>query len=370
AQKFIEGMDYTIMERVRVLDKIAFTEPVEAYSILVPKGWKNSSDIWWTTPGNVGGGVNTKFKTASPDGQYSLEFFPMKVFLFGSDPQINEIMRNNQNEYTGFGEPLDAAQYFKQVFVNQELGGPAITDIKNNDEGLSSLKERADADRLEMMRYGASDVNMYPSAITARVKWKDGSEGIVLCGIMISETIIPNIYNGSYSKSYVTSTTKRIVFKYPANESEKASRMMSTMLSSVRTNMARINAINNAARQARENSNIIHQQKIRMIDQQTNEIGKAAIARGNQNLADMDTRMRSWEKSQGSQDRINTNFVKAIREVENYRDETGKVELSSGYSHAWSRSDGSSYIMSDNPNFDPSSVLQDQRWKELKRVDQ
>ena len=275
-------------------------------------------------------------------------------------------MRNTPNETAGFGAPLDATQYFKQVFVNQELGGPAITDIKDNNEGLSSLKERAEADRLEMMRYGASDVNMYPSAITARVKWKDGSEGIVLCGIMISETIIPNIYNGSYSKSYLTSTTKRIVFKYPANEYEKASRMMSTMISSVRTNMARVNAINKSALQARENSNIIHQQKIRMIDQQTNEIGKAAIARGNQNLADMDNQMRSWEKSQASQDRMNTNFIKAIREVETYQDATGTVELNSGYNHAWSRSDGSNFILSDNPNFDPSSIFQDQRWKEMK----
>jgi hypothetical protein len=55
--------------------------------------------------------------------------------------------------------------------------------------------------------------------------------------------------------------------------------------------------------------------------------------------------------------------------VENYRDETGKIEMSSGYSHAWSRSDGSSFIMSNNPNFDPSLVFQDQQWKEMKKVD-
>jgi hypothetical protein len=62
-------------------------------------------------------------------------------------------------------------------------------------------------------------------------------------------------------------------------------------------------------------------------------------------------------------------FIKTIREVENYSDATGKVELVSGYNHAWSKSDGSSFIMSDNPNFDPSSVFQDQRWKEMKKVE-
>ncbi|MGV8878129.1 MAG: hypothetical protein ACOH2A_03765 [Sphingobacteriaceae bacterium] len=53
--------------------------------------------------------------------------------------------------------------------------------------------------------------------------------------------------------------------------------------------------------------------------------------------------------------------------MENYSDESGKVELSSGYNHAWSRSDGSSFILSDDPNFDPSAVSQDQQWKGMKR---
>ena len=83
----------------------------------------------------------------------------------------------------------------------------------------------------------------------------------------------------------------------------------------------------------------------------------------------MDIELRNWEATQSSQDRMHTNFIKTIREVENYRDETGKYEMVSGYNHAWSRSDGTSFILSNNPNFDPSSVLQDQRCKEMKSVD-
>jgi len=83
----------------------------------------------------------------------------------------------------------------------------------------------------------------------------------------------------------------------------------------------------------------------------------------------MDNQLRNWEAQQSSQDRMHTNFIKTIREVENYRDETGKIELSAGYNHAWSRSDGSSYVLTNSPNFDPSSVFRDQRWKEMKKVD-
>ena len=105
-----------------------------------------------------------------------------------------------------------------------------------------------------------------------------------------------------------------------------------------------------------------------MTDELSRQIGEQTIRNGQKRLNDMDANMRSWEAKQLSQERMHTNFVKSIREVENFRDETGKVELSSGYNHAWSRSDGSSFIMSVNPNFDPSAVFQDQRWKEMKKV--
>ncbi|HRO69606.1 MAG TPA: hypothetical protein PK951_04475, partial [Chitinophagaceae bacterium] len=112
-----------------------------------------------------------------------------------------------------------------------------------------------------------------------------------------------------------------------------------------------------------------HIGRIRLMDEQTRRMGEEIVRRGNQRLNDMDNSMRSWEARQQSQDRMHTNFIKTIREVENYRDETGKIELAGGYNHAWSRSDGSSFIMSNNPNFDPSSVFQDSRWKEMKKVD-
>jgi hypothetical protein len=106
-----------------------------------------------------------------------------------------------------------------------------------------------------------------------------------------------------------------------------------------------------------------------MMDEQTRKMGEQAIKSGQERLNNMDMNLRSWEERQNSQDRMHTNFIKTIREVENYQDETGKYELSSSYNHAWSRGDGSTFIMSNNPNFDPASVLQDQNWKEMKKVD-
>lgn len=51
--KFIEGKDYNLFTRARVLDKKGFSQPVEAVSLLIPKGWQYSGDILWTPPGST-----------------------------------------------------------------------------------------------------------------------------------------------------------------------------------------------------------------------------------------------------------------------------------------------------------------------------
>ena len=103
-----------------------------------------------------------------------------------------------------------------------------------------------------------------------------------------------------------------------------------------------------------------HNQRMANIQAQ----GAAGTAAHNDRMASMDNQMRSWESQQSSQDRKHTSFVQTIREVQTYQDGNGKVELSSGYDQAWSRGDGT-YILSNSPSFDPSSVLQDQNWKEM-----
>ncbi|MEO9020901.1 MAG: hypothetical protein ABI237_14730 [Ginsengibacter sp.] len=368
--KFTEGKDYNIFTRARVLDKTGFSKPVEAFSLLIPKGWKYSGDILWTPPGSTCAGTNSYFKATSPDGKYSFELLPSVLWVYVTDPQLAQFQQqNSRSAYCSYGEPLDAEHYLKQMFVPRELGNPQFLEMKTNEPGAREMQIKSEKYRQEMMSYNYGQINSYPSAINAKVKWNDGSEGIVTCGVLIMEGIIPNAYDGSYSKTYTSSAMERVVFKYPAGEGDKAVNMLSTIMSSVRTNTAWKNSVDNYWLQVRQKSYVNHIGKIKMMDDLTRQIGEQTIRNGQKNLNNIDVNMRSWEATQQSQDRMHTNFVKAIREVENYQDATGKVELSSGYNHAWSRSDGSSFIMSNNPNFDPSSLFQDQRWKEMKKVD-
>ena len=75
---------------------------------------------------------------------------------------------------------------------------------------------------------------------------------------------------------------------------------------------------------------------------------------------------RSWESQNGNTDKSSEWFSQYIRGVDNWTDEGGgKVELTSGYSNAWQKKDGS-YILSNDPSFDPNVVLQES-WSRLSK---
>ena len=83
--------------------------------------------------------------------------------------------------------------------------------------------------------------------------------------------------------------------------------------------------------------------------------------------------IRNWEARNSNTTSSSANdytdqFGQYLRGVDNWTDDNGnKVELTSGYSNAWSKGDGS-YILSNNPAFDPNVELKDvQGWNRLKQ---
>lgn len=369
-QKFVEGKDYTVFERVRMMDKQGFTQPAEAYSLLLPKGWQQQGEVIWVMPGQPCAGNYTWLRATSPDKKYSLDFFPNKIFSWSSNQQTLQwnLANPSNSPYCSYAQPVSAEQYLRSAFV-KEIGNPQVLKVEANNSVAAEMQVALDKGKAELMQYGASGVQHYSSAINAEVKWNDGTEGFIILAAALTEIIIPNIYTGGYDKSFTTSVTKQTVFRYPSGEKEKAASQFAVIMGSMHSNPEYITAINSFWLQVRQEGNRAHWEKIRLMDEQTRQIGERAIQQGNQRLKDMDNQMRSWEAKQSSQDRVHTEFIKTIREVENFRDETGKYEMVSGYNHAWSRGDGTSFVLSDNPNFDAAFVFKDQAWKPMKKVD-
>ena len=365
-KNYVEGKDYLVYERVRLLDKNGFSQPVEALSVLLPKGWTQESEIVWTK-GTSCDGTYSWMKAKSADGKFSIQMFPVRVYGWNDDQS-----QNNANGNTGNCtpmQPIEAEPYLRKVFAPGELGNPEVVKVQMNTEVVAQMQQKNEAFVREMQQYGAGQIRFSQTAVNADVRWPDETKGFVILGVNISIGEVPNIYNGTSTNIYTMQASPRVVFKYPKGEEESARNQFAIIMSSIRTNPAWLNAVNSYWQQVRQQSNMAHQARIRMNDELTRSMGKAAIKSGQARLNDMDLQMHSWEQQQSAQDKMHTNFIKAIREVDNFQDATGTYEMSSSYDHAWSRGDGNSFLMSNNPNFDPQFVLKDQNWQEMKKVD-
>ncbi len=365
-----EGTDYLLFERVRMLDKTGFSQPQEAYSLLLPKGWQQQGEIIWIGPGQYCAGTHSRMRATSPDKKYSFDMLPHVIYSWNANQQNMQPSQNTgSSSFCREGRPMNAEEYLRNVFAPNELQNPEIIKVEPNNFVVQMMQQSNEKTRAELMQYGSAQIQYYQTAINATVRWKNGTEGLVVLGINISENTVPNKYNGTYTKIYVTQALNRIVFTYPEADRTHAADMFSLIMASVRTNPSWSTSVNTFWKNVRQQSNVTHIGRIQMIDAQTDAMGKAAIKKGAERSQAMDMEARNWEQRQSANDRMHTNFIKTIRGVENYQDATGKIELTSGYDHAWSRGDGSSFIMSNNPNFNPGSVLQDQRWAEMKKVD-
>ncbi len=66
---FVEGKDYTVLERVRFMDNQGFEQPAEAFSVLLPKGWKHEGGVTWKDMNACRGEMVTgRWTTSSPAG--------------------------------------------------------------------------------------------------------------------------------------------------------------------------------------------------------------------------------------------------------------------------------------------------------------
>lgn len=383
ATNYVEGKDYTVLERVRFMDAMGFQEPAEAFSVLIPKGWKYEGGVIWKSLQECRSDmVGAKYAISSPDGAIRFQALQPHSWNAASDQMM---MQNMQMQAAqggcDVGGAMSGEDYLRQVFVPNELRGATVLEVKTNPEAERLLAEQAAAFQASARQYGGQ-ADVRPSAITARVKWSDGTEGIVLISIRNVITSTPNMYTGEVQQLSMSTASERSWVRFPAARRNEAETFLANMKSSTRTNPAWKQAVEGYFADLGRQQERQHHIAMATIDQNTRNMtaqhnqrmadikaqGDANTARHNDRMNSMDNTMRSWEQQQASQDRQHTRYVQTIREVETWQGSNGAVELSSGYDQAWSRGDGT-YIMSNKPGFDPSAVFQDQNWTEMQRRD-
>ncbi len=352
--KFIEGKDYMVLQRLRVIDPNGFGQPMEAYSMLVPKGWKSEGGITWqvghTCMAEV---IRNRVTVTSPDGHYALDFYPLQQWDWWDDQlMLQTQMQQAQNPVfrrCTISQPLDAGQFLRGPMA-QEMGAQ-VTGIEPSEELDRALREQAQAANQQFKQAGVS-IESRPSAVIGTLRYPDGSGGVALCSIGMQVSWMPNYMTGGQSAGYSCQATQKVSLRCPAGKEAEARKLLGTVMTSLRINPQWQQGVQQMV------SNVAAME-------QRETMKRAAIQRDAANYS-ADLQQRTWEEGSASRDRIAEGWSQTLRGVETWRDAGGgSVELSSGYNEAWSKPDGT-YILSNNPLFDPNVAFQED-WKKLEK---
>lgn len=353
-----EGKDYVLLKRFRLTDETGFNQPVEASSFLLPANWQVNGRINWNATSKcLPEMLQASILAKLPNGDYEIIMLPATQFDWSTDPVYLDAMQRGFNPYScTIQQPNDAAGYISQTLA------PALNAQAKNAAVIEALQQQMDAGAAQMTiaaRMGGNNAYSHRgSAAEGLLQFSDGMEGLAFCTLM--QTIVTmGGTRGNIAENTQCYVSMRVVIKYqPGNEAE-ARKIMSTFFSSARINPQWMQGVQSFFAAVTKNAQDENWKRIQISREAQQEIGNNII--------------RNWEArnssttSSGSGDNTGQ-FGQYLRGVDNWTDDNGnKVELTSGYSNAWSKGDGS-YILSNNPAFDPNVELKDvQGWNRLKQ---
>lgn len=356
ASGLVEGKDYVVLERVRFNDEEGFDRPVEAVSILAPRGWQTEGGIRWNW-GCRGDLASWQYSVTSPDGAIQFKLLPSRTFGFFQDQMLQQAaLQAAQRGDCEVSQPFTAAQYLEQ-FARTELGGASVSNVRHDEKNQAVLDEINANGNAVSRQYGTNS-NHTGSAVYGTLNWPDGTKGLAQVGVMVIMTHSADL-NGIPNGSASTSVFLRAFIRYPPEREAEALKLWGTIGSSQRVNPTWKQAKEAFLTQLGNREHAGRMERLRLQGEQS-----AAYARAQSDASD--ARMRNWERAQASSDASQRRFIQTIREVETWKDSSGTpVELNAGYSHGWSRPDGS-YILTNNSNFDPAVELQ-QNWERMQK---
>lgn len=359
ASGLVEGKDYVVLERVRLLDENGFGQPLEAMSYLVPRGWRTEGNVRWKSVNECRGEiVQAQMSVTSPEGAIQFRLLPIRSFSFHQNQMLQQsAIAASRQGGCPVSEPFNAAQYL-EILARNGLGGATVSNVRR-DEGLQAPLDKMSADSNATSQQYGTGMTTSGSSVYGTLNWPDGTRGLARVGVIVFMTNSRDMFSGAPNGFATTMVFHQSVIRYPAAREAEALRVYGTISTSERINPVWKQAKEAFLTRVGNDEHAARMERLRVMGEQSRAYAQAQSEAS-------DARMRSWERAQASSDANQTRFIQTIREVETWKDSTGApVELSAGYSHGWSRPDGS-YILTNNSNFDPAVEFQ-QNWERMKK---
>jgi hypothetical protein len=349
---------YTRLRMVEVLDEQGFGEPVVALRFLAPVDWRIEGGVTWNVPRQCTGElVAVHVRATAADGMHGFEIFPSQVWHWSDDPSEIELWRMDAspgNRCT-VAPPMGAAD-----FLIESLPGTFRPPFEV--QSVEALPAVAEALAAQSTRMQAMQMPFQADAARVRVRY-DAKAGAIeeWLTAAVFEAAMKTISSGAAMQGRMEMTTQHISsasrifgFRAPAGGLEQQERLFATMVASVQVNPVWEAALGQVALDLEQIQLRGGNERSRVWSEAMAEVAS--------------TQAEAWRNHQVSQSRLAEAWSQTIRGFETYVDPAdGEAALlSSGFEAAWSNGAGE-YVLSDQPDFDPNTVLTDQDWHRLER---
>ena len=328
------------VQRVEIIDSKGFERPMLAATIMVPAGWQSRGEVQWTPGRQCGRAYGLLMQAAAADASAAIELSAPEAW--GA---------------TNYGAPAGDCPQASFSSAGEYLS--SWIQRHRKDARMVEFKPRPDKSRvIGQQQSSGSSLRVWVDSGQALITYRQG--GREMHELLVTNVILNHsrmsMPGGQMFESIQGQALGVLGWRNAA--APVPQRHFDLMWATLRTApewQARIDA---AERQMAAD-NAATQAKISQIQAETSRQTLEQIRRRgeirNQTMQDIaGMRDETWRSGQASQDRMQKDNVRTIREVQGYRDPRsgGVVELPQYYQHAWQLRDGT-YVLTDNPSFDP-----------------
>lgn len=333
-----------------IIDATGFAQPMAAASLFIPHGWQTSGGVFWAQEFLCTNGYNFNWTATSPDGLMSIAVWPQAAWeanTTGAPSTQPGCPLLNINTVRGYLEGL----------VQQMLPGAHVLDFRERpdlQQALNSPPTRTAMPLGELRRWSESGEVLFGFQHQGR-EMRGTVAASVNFNLMVTDTSSmfandPTVV-GMNTSQFRTRFESLSAFANPAFAATAPDGMLDfNFFEGLRRSIRPVDAWNAA----------IAGHNLRIGQVALEESRKRARIINDTNAEISRIRQETWNDQQESADRRAREFGEVIRGVQSYVDPDapgGTVEQSIQYDNVWRLNDGS-YVLSDDPNFEPYRDLQ------------
>ncbi len=330
---------------VEIMDPSGFARPMVAARVLVPTGWRAQGGVQWASR-PCQEPATFAWSATSPDGQQGVELFPAQIWAAGSSGSGDCA----PGTYRSIREYLEA-------YVQGRMPGGRVLDYRPRADFLETNQAYYE-DTIQLINQSGTGLRAWTDAGEVLYAFQLGGvemRGVASAAGLFYASELANPLGGAPLWS-LSGTTHGVFSSYAPNGQLDFARA-EAIRKSVKADTAWLQELFKVqraigaenVRATRERAAIIVAGGAAMT-QATIQANQMAT----RHYADVSTSSGSSSTS-ATDDRMQRERIEAIRGVETYHDplEGGTVQLDATYDHAWRVNNQQSYILTNDPNFNP-----------------